>query len=73
VRADRSGSATGTGGSVSVRCPGTAPSTPGEWLTVCTAVAGAAGARRPPLSSLVQSSTSGPVPDAGSAPLSANS
>lgn len=56
-----------------VRWPGIEPSSPGDWAAVCTTGSGAAGAVRPVLSSLVQSSTSGPESYAVSGPPSANS
>ncbi len=74
VRVGFSGSDAATSGSCSVvRCPGIAPSSPGEEDVVCTADSRSAGGRRLLLSSLVQSSTTGPVPEPASGPASANS
>jgi hypothetical protein len=74
VRAGCSGPAGAAGCSGSVtRCPGIAPSRPGDWLAVCTTGSGSADGRSPALSSLVQSSTTGPTPDPVSGPASANS
>ncbi len=61
-----------SGSCSAVRWLGIAPSTLVDWLAVSTAVSWTAGGLRP-LSSLVQSSTTGPVPGAASGPASANS
>lgn len=64
------------GSGAMARCSGSLPTRPGAWTVACTAVSGAAaapGVRTPALSSLVQSSTTGPVPEPASAPASANS